>query len=122
MEQNILVTIKKLLGIQEDYDAFDDEIIYNINNAFMDLYQIGFGDTPFSITNKHEIWSNAISNSKFFEGIKMYIFHKTKIGFDPPSSSFVLESINKQIQEIEWRLNLQKEEFEKEAYNENNSK
>ena len=116
MEQNILDSIKILLGIQCDYDAFDNEIIYNINNAFMDLYQLGFGKQPFVIKNKREIWSDAIENNKFFEGIKMYIFQKTKLGFDPPGSSFVLESINNQLRETEWRLNMQKEEFEKGEY------
>lgn len=117
MEENILYTIKILLGIQDDYEEFDNEIIYNINSAFMDLYQIGFGDKPFSINTKHEIWANAIPNEKFFESVKLYIFKKVKLSFDPPSSSFVLEAMKNQLQEIEWRLNMQKEEFEKEEEN-----
>lgn len=120
MDKNILNTIKILLGIQEDYDAFDNEIIYNINSAFMSLYQIGFGKSPFSIKNKEEIWSDAIDDEEFFESVKMYIFEKTKLGFDPPTSSFVLDSIKNQLQEIEWRLNMQKEEFEKERENYDN--
>lgn len=112
IQDNILKSIKILLGIQEDYDAFDNEIIYNINSAFMSLYQIGFGSSPFSIKNKNEVWSDAIENDEFFESVKMYIFQKTKLGFDPPTSSFVLDSIKNQLQELEWRLNIQKEEFE----------
>lgn len=115
MEESILDTIKHLLGIEKDQNAFDNEIIYNINSAFMDLYQIGFGDKPFVLEDGSEEWSDAIENSNFFESVKMYVFQKTKISFDPPTSSFVLDSINKQLQEIEWRLNIQKEEFEKEA-------
>lgn len=117
MDDSILFTIKRLLGIQDDYDAFDNEIIYNINSAFMDLYQIGFGSKPFVLEDSSTTWSDAIDNSAFFESTKMYIFQKTKLGFDPPSSSFVLDSIQKQIQETEWRLNMQKEEFEKKGEN-----
>ena len=112
MDESILITIKHLLGIQEDYDAFDNEIIYNINSAFMDLYQIGFGDKPFVLEDSSATWSDAIENSYFFESSKMYIFQIVKISFDPPTSSFVLDSMQKQLQETEWRLNLQKEEFE----------
>jgi len=115
MGESILDTIKNLLGIEKNQTAFDNEILYNINSAFMDLYQIGFGDKPFVLEDASEEWSDAIDNNEFFESIKMYIFQKTKISFDPPSSSFVLDSINKQLQEIEWRLYVQKEEFEKEA-------
>lgn len=115
MDESILDTVKHLLGIEKSQTAFDNEILYNINSAFMDLYQIGFGDKPFVLEDGSEEWSDAIDNNEFFESVKMYIFQKTKISFDPPSSSFVLDSINKQLQEIEWRLYIQKEEFEKEA-------
>ena len=115
MEESILDTIKHLLGIDKKQNAFDNEIIYNINSAFMDLYQLGFGNKPFVLEDGSEEWSDAIDNNEFFESIKMYIFQKTKISFDPPSSSFVLDSLNKQLQETEWRLYVQKEEFEKEA-------
>lgn len=114
MDESILNTVKLLLGIQTDYNVFDNEIIYNINSAFMSLYQLGFGERPFVLESVSDTWSEAIQNDTFFESAKMYVYLKTKLGFDPPSSSFVLDSIQKQIQEIEWRLNIQKEEFEKE--------
>ena len=43
MEESILTSIKKLLGITEDYEQFDTDIIIHINSVFMILTQIGVG-------------------------------------------------------------------------------
>ena len=41
MDESILVSIKKLLGIAEDYNYFDQDIIMHINAALMILTQLG---------------------------------------------------------------------------------
>lgn len=103
---SILNSIKKLLGLSEDYTAFDQDVIMNINSVFMTLSQIGVGpEFPFVITGKGETWDQFLSNINQLESVKMYMFMKVKLAFDPPTSSTVLESYKNQIAELEWRLN-----------------
>ena len=104
---SILSSIKKLLGIDESYEHFDGDIIFHINSALMALTQIGVGpEEGFSISDKTATWNNFIGTDKL-ESAKLYIFCKVRLGFDPPSSSFVLEAIERQAKELEWRLNVQ---------------
>lgn len=110
MNDSILDTIKQLLGIQSDYTAFDTDIIVHINSAFMALNQLGVGPTEcFSIDGSGEEWAEFVDESIDLEAVKTYIYLKVRTIFDPPSSSVVMESMNKNISEFEWRLNVQVE-------------
>ena len=108
--ESILTSIKKLLGITEEYAHFDNDIILHINAAFMSLHQLGVGPAEgFSISSDEQTWSDFISDSTKFEAVKIYIYIKVKLVFDPPTSSFVMDALNRQAQEYEWRLNVQAE-------------
>ena len=103
---SILDTIKKLLGPDQSYNYFDQDIIIHINTAIMNLTDIGVGPKEgFSIKSSKEVWSDFIEDIKQFEAVKTYIYLKVKLIFDPPLSSSVIELFEKQISEIEWRLN-----------------
>lgn len=105
---SILTSIKKMLNIDEDFEAFDMDIIIHINSAFNFLLQLGVGPkTGFSIVDKTATWSDFSDNMEELGMVKTYVFAKTRILFDPPSNAFVMDAINKQIKEIEWRLNVQ---------------
>ena len=104
---SILTSIKKLLGITEEYDHFDQDIIMHINSVFMILQQIGIGpEEGFSISNKDAVWSDYISDSNKVEAVKSYVFLKVRMLFDPPASSVVMESMNRMTSELEWRLSM----------------
>ena len=105
--ESILTSIKKMLGIAEQYEHFDTDIIIHINTVFMTLSQLGVGpSTGFSIKDKSAIWFDFIPEDDLrFEAAKTYIYLKVKLIFDPPSSSAVIESYNRTISEFEWRLN-----------------
>lgn len=104
---SILTSIKKLLGITEEYEHFDQDIIMHINSVFMILQQIGIGpEEGFSISNKDTVWSDYISDSNKVEAVKSYVFLKVRMLFDPPASSVVMESMNRMASELEWRLNM----------------
>lgn len=110
MNDSILDTIKQLLGIQSEYTAFDTDIIVHINSAFMVLNQLGVGPTEcFSIDGSGEEWAEFVDESIDLEAVKTYIYLKVRTIFDPPSSSVVMEAMNKNISELEWRLNVQVE-------------
>ena len=107
--ESILTSIKQLLGIMEDYEHYDGDIILHINSVFMILRQLGVGpDDGFTISDKSTTWDEFIP-TKMIEAVKTYTYLKVKLLFDPPMSSIVTEAINKQIAELEWRLNLEME-------------
>ena len=108
MESSILTTIKKMLGLDKDYDVFDEEIKVHINSVFMYLNQLGVGpDTPYSITGESEKWLQFTPDVDDANALKTYMYLRIKLMFDPPNTSFVLKSIQDQITELEWRLNVQ---------------
>lgn len=108
MEKSILVSIKKLLGIAEDYTQFDTDIIVHINTAFMSLHQLGVhDDEAFTITDKKTKWDDYIDEDDNLEATKTYIYLKVKQVFDPPQSAAALEALQNTIQQLEWRLTVQ---------------
>lgn len=108
---SILTSIKQNLGISESDTNFDQEIIMSINAVLFTLSQIGIGGSVgFSITSKADLWTDFLEASMTLEAVKIYIYLKTRLQFDPPSSAFVLDSIDRQIKELEWRLNVKAEE------------
>lgn len=104
MNSSILDSIKNNLGIVPEYTAFDDQIILDINAAFSTLHQLGFGpDEGFEITGIDEFWSDIIEEPRF-NFVKSYVCMKVRVMFDPPTSSYALDALNKQIAEYEWRI------------------
>lgn len=102
--ESILTSIKKLLGITEEYDHFDADLIMHINSVFSILTQLGVGPPEgFSIQDKKSVWADFVPD-KPFEFIKSYMHLKVKILFDPPLSSAVMDAINRYISELEWRI------------------
>ena len=107
MDESILVSIKKLLGISEDYDYFDQDIIMHINAAFMVLTQLGIGPSEgFLITDDTDTWNDFIDDSTNLGSIQSYVYMKVKLMFDPPQNSFTVDSMQKLVNELEWRLNI----------------
>lgn len=106
--ESILTSIKKLLGIEESYTHFDPDIIMNINTVLMALTQMGVGpSTGFSISCHEQKWSDFLGTLTTVEAVKSYIYLKVRLLFDPPSSSYLVEAMERQIGEFEWRLNVQ---------------
>ena len=106
ISESILTSIKKLLGIDENYKHFDADIIMHINSVFSILTQMGVGPSNgFSISGKDDTWSAFITDKpNIFSLVKSYVYMKVRLLFDPPLSSAAIESINRQISEFEWRL------------------
>ena len=110
MNESILTSIKKLLGIAEDYTNFDTDIIIHINSALMILNQLGLGpEEGFRIEDEFAVWSDFIEDEQYLDGAKTYIYLKVKLVFDPPLSGTVMEALKESIKEYEWRLNVKAE-------------
>lgn len=115
---NILSSIKKLLGIPTDQTAFDNDIIMHINSVFMILNQLGIGPTDgFTISDDYAIWSDFIPDGQNLELVKSYMYMKVRLMFDPPTSSSVLSAMERSISEFEWRLNVKAETKTEETQN-----
>ena len=106
--ESILTSIKKLLGIAEEYEHFDKDIIMHINSVFMILNQLGVGPSKgFMITDSSASWDDFLpEDSGKLEAVKSYMYMKVQLMFDPPLSSAVMEAKNRLISELEWRLNV----------------
>lgn len=109
-EDSILKSIKGFLGIQEEDNGFDQDILLHINTMLSNLYQLGVGDESKHIFGAEETWTDLFyDNLELIDLIKEYIFLKTKLMFDPPSSSFVLNALAEQVDEVQWRIHIQAE-------------
>ena len=105
--ESILTSIKKLLGIAEEDTNFDQDLIMHINSVFMILTQLGVGPSKgFSIKDENDVWSDFIPEQSSLEAVKSYVYMKVRLIFDPPLSSAVEDAINRNISELEWRLNV----------------
>lgn len=104
MENSILTSLKKLLGIERNYIHFDTDILMHINSIFSTLNQLGIGpEEGFSIVNKDSKWEEFESRVPF-NMLKSYMYLRLRLLFDPPQNSFLVNSMEKQISELEWRL------------------
>lgn len=105
---SILTSIKKLLGITEDYEHFDADIIMHINSVFMILHQLGVGPKEgFFIEDKTSTWNEFLEDSMKLESVKTYVYLRVRLLFDSSTlSSSVIESMKQTIGELEWRLNV----------------
>lgn len=105
--ESILDSVKKMLGIAEEYDYFDNDIIMHINSVFLNLTQIGVGpEEGFLIEDDTSEWIDFIGDVAQLQAVKSYMYLKVRLLFDPPLNSAVLESMNRMIAEYEWRLRL----------------
>ena len=108
--ESILTSIKKLLGIPEEYEHFDGDIILHINSVFMILNQLGVGPKEvFRIADKEDHWLDFVTDYDDLDAVKSYVYLRVKQLFDPPQSSIIMESQNRLIQELEWRLTVKAE-------------
>lgn len=104
---SILISVKKSMGIAEECEDFDDELILFINSVFSTLNQLGVGpETGFAIQDDIANWSDYLNDDLNLNSVKTYVCLKVKLMFDPPSSSTVIEAINREIKELEWRINV----------------
>lgn len=105
---SILTSVKKMLGIAEEYDHFDADLIMHINSVLTILGQLGVGpDEGFFIEDDEAEWTDFVPDMSELQFIKTYVYQKVKLLFDPPQSASAIEALNRSISELEWRINAQ---------------
>lgn len=106
MNDSILGSIKKLLGISPDFTDFDLDVIAHINSVMLILRQLGIGpEEGYMIEGYDESWSDYISDISKLAAVKTYIYAKVRYAFDPPTGG-ALDALKNLIAEFEWRLNV----------------
>lgn len=110
MTDSILTSTKKVLGLEEAYTVFDPDILLHINSVFATLAQLGIGPPEgFAIEDKTALWSEFLGDDKRLNSVKTYVYLRVRLLFDPPTTSYMIESMNAQLKELEWRLNVTRE-------------
>lgn len=111
MNDSILTSTKKILGIDETYTAFDLDIITHINSALSVLTQLGLGpDVGFMIADAEATWADFLGDDLLKQNaVRTYVYLRVRMVFDPPATSFVINALNEQMREIEWRLSVNRE-------------
>lgn len=110
MSESILDSTKNALDVPEDYTVFDPNIIMHINTVFNKLNQLGIGpEHGFQIEDSDSTWEDFLSNRILYNAVKSYMVLNVRLLFDPPGTSYHIQAIKEQIQELEWRLNVQRE-------------
>lgn len=117
--ESILTSIKKLIGIAEDYTQYDTDVIMHTNSVLMTVTQLGVGpEDGFYITGIDELWTDLVEDAGLIEAVKSFIYLKVKLLFDPPLSSVLIESMERQAKEYEWRITERAEELKQQNTNE----
>lgn len=110
MTDSILDSTKKTLNLASDYTAFDQDIILHINTVFSTLNQLGVGpEDGFMIEDKNTLWSDFLEGDHRLNHIKTYMYLRVRMLFDPPTLGYLIDSMKEQIKELEWRINVQRE-------------
>lgn len=112
MEQSILLSTKKILGLPADYTVFDHDVITHINTAFSILTQLGVGPiNGYMIEDDQAMWDEFLPPmDPQYNSVKTYVYLKVRQLFDPPQTSYLISAVDNQIRELEWRLNVHREE------------
>ena len=104
---SILETVKKSLGLDANYDAFDADILVSAGTAILALKQIGVGNENFALVDGKQTWNDFIPDCLDGPAVAQYISQRVRLVFDPPSSSYVVDAISKNLDELLWRLNVE---------------
>lgn len=107
-DQSILDSVKKVIGMDPSYTAFDIDIIMHINTQFSKLYNLGVGpkNAAFEIEDRNATWSDFLQGKTNINMVKTYVCMAVRLIFDPPPTSFGIEAVKTEIQEMGWRLNV----------------
>lgn len=103
----VLESVKKWIGPSVEYDYFDSDILMHINSYFAVMTQCGIGPLDGFIVTDTTEWTDFLPEGTVLEMAKQYVQLRTRLTFDPPTSSFVADSLKKNADEMEWRMYVQ---------------
>lgn len=103
--ESILLSVKRNLGITDEYKHFDEDLIIHINSALSILTQVGVGpEAGFAITDENSKWSDFMGSDKRLDMCQQFVYLRVKSIFDPPQTATVLDAYQKAADELIWRI------------------
>lgn len=120
MEQSILKSTKKILGVSDEDTSFDQDILTHINTAFSTIHDLGVGPVSgFVVEDADAEWASFFPNETdplvlkvWMSKVKAVVHLRARLLFDPPTVAYLLDAHKEQLREAEWRLNVNREEVE----------
>jgi hypothetical protein len=113
VSDSILNSTKKVLNLAEDYDVFDPDVIMHINGVFSTLNQLGVGPAEgFMIEDDAPTWDAFLGDDPRLNHVRTYVYLRVRMLFDPPTTGYAVDALKEQIKELEWRLNVQREDVQ----------
>lgn len=110
-DESILTETKRVLGIAEDVNVFDQDVRMHINSAFGTLTQLGLGPVGgFEVEDESQTWADFLVTDLTYSPVKTYVHLRTRLIFDPPPNSWTITAVKDQIEQLEWRLNISRED------------
>ncbi len=113
MEPSILKSIKKLLGLSVDDTSFDEDVLTHINSVLSTLAQIGASPSSGAllVQGNDETWDLLIEGRENVHLVKSYVYVKVRLMFDPPTTSFAIQALERIAEEYEFRINILEDVF-----------
>lgn len=104
---SILETVRGAVGLSIEDASFDHELLMHINAALATLRQNGVG-LAITVKDRTATWTDfedpkQVDANEMFEQVKLFVFIKTKMMFDPPPPSIV-NVMKDNVDELLWRL------------------
>lgn len=106
MKESILDSVKQMLGTNSEDTNFDRELIIYINGALMIIHQLGVGPKGYTIKDRANTWDEFLLDRTDLELVKTAVYLRVRLIFDPPQNSFLVNAIEKQITEYDWRIEI----------------
>lgn len=106
INDSILDSVKKMLGYEPEYTEFDQEILMHINSSLFTLRQLGVGPKDgYVVSSRDQTYDDFLGEgNRIIPQVRTYLYYKTKLAWDPPQSSSVIEAYKIAINEAECRL------------------
>lgn len=104
MRTSILESVKDYCLVPQETDVFDGVLCEKINSAFFTLFQLGCSSVPFTVSDNSAEWTDFTDNLIVLSVLPDYIQQKARLGFDPPSNSFLVTQMKEDIKELESRI------------------
>lgn len=116
MAESILNSVKHSLGLSLTDPSFDEDVLMHINGAIAALFQLGVGPSdPVLVVDNTTEWSGLTDNLHLLSLCKQFVYHTTKMNFDAPGTSYLIEANQNIISELTFRIMVMADPYVPEA-------
>lgn len=117
MADSILDSVKRSCDIVVDDTSFDGKLIMYTNAMFSVVSDLGIGPAGgYSIVDNTATWEDFATtdpqltdDEDLLNSLKLYVGLRVRYLFDPPTLSFVIEAMDRQVAEFTSRISMRRE-------------